>query len=244
MEQGNDAAMPGFSDRETAARYAQGPARQVPGFHDMQRMAALLLAERAGAEAGILVLGAGGGLELRAFADACPGWRFTGVDPSAEMLEEAARAVGPHAPRVTLHHGYIDSAPPGPFDGATCLLTLHFVGREDRARTLAALRGRLRPGAPLVVVHHSFPRDPAGQALWLSRCAAFAVSSGIKREKAEAAVEAIAQRLPVLPPEEDEAMLRDAGFRDVALFYAAFTFRGWVATAPGPEPADNGAPAR
>ena len=37
------------------------------------------------------------------------------------------------------------------------------------------------------------------------------------------------QWLPVLSPEQDEALLRDAGFADVALFYAGFTFRGWVA---------------
>jgi hypothetical protein len=36
---------------------------------------------------------------------------------------------------------------------------------------------------------------------------------------------------PALSPEEDEASLRAAGFSDVRLFYAAFTFRGWVAYA-------------
>ena len=28
--------------------------------------------------------------------------------------------------------------------------------------------------------------------------------------------------------EQDEAILRDAGFTDVTPFYSAFTFRGWV----------------
>ena len=32
-------------------------------------------------------------------------------------------------------------------------------------------------------------------------------------------------------PEQDEAMLREAGFSNVSLFYAAFTWRGWVAYA-------------
>lgn len=39
-------------------------------------------------------------------------------------------------------------------------------------------------------------------------------------------------RLPLLTPDEEEAMLRDAGFEQVELFYAALSFRGWVATAP------------
>ena len=48
---------------------------------------------------------------------------------------------------------------------------------------------------------------------------------------AERAGVAIGERLPTLSPEHDEALLHQAGFTDVSLFYAAFTFRGWVATA-------------
>lgn len=54
-----------FSDPQVVARYVEGPPRAVPGFHDMQRMTRLLLAECAPADARILVLGAGGGLELK-----------------------------------------------------------------------------------------------------------------------------------------------------------------------------------
>ena len=38
------------------------------------------------------------------------------------------------------------------------------------------------------------------------------------------------QRLPLLTPREEEELLRDASFVDVELFYAAFSFRGWVGT--------------
>jgi tRNA (cmo5U34)-methyltransferase len=179
-------------------------------------------------EARVLALGAGGGLGLKAFADLHPGWRFGGVDPSAAMLELAKRMLGPLALRV-LHEGTIDSAPEGPFDGATCLLTLHFVPSEERRRTLAEIRRRLTSGAPFVVAHHSFPRDSEDKAVWLNRFAAFAIASGVPAGKAASAVAAIGDQLPVLSPDQDEALLRDAGFSDVHLFYAGFTFRGWVA---------------
>lgn len=39
------------------------------------------------------------------------------------------------------------------------------------------------------------------------------------------------ERLPVLPPKEDELLLTTAGFRNIQLFYAAFTFKGRVARA-------------
>lgn len=220
--------MSSFDDPETVARYAEGPVRQVPGFHGLQRMAALLIAERVPDDAHVLVVGAGGGLELKAFAEAQPGWRFCGVDPSAEMLGLAGRTLGPLASRVDLHHGYVDSAPAGPFDAATCLLTLHFLSEEERRHTLAEVHRRSRPGAPFVVAHHSFPQQEGEKAKWLARYAAFAVASGISAANAENAIKAIDERLPLLSPEQDEAMLRDAGFDGVTLFYAGFTFRGWV----------------
>ncbi len=37
------------------------------------------------------------------------------------------------------------------------------------------------------------------------------------------------ERLPVLSPEQDVSALHEAGFSQVELFYAAFTFKGWVA---------------
>ncbi len=220
-----------FSDPQAVARYAERPPRLVPGFDGLQRMAEVLLAERAPDDARVLVLGAGGGLELRAFAQARPGWTFDGVDPSAEMLRLAERTLGPLAGRARLHQGYIDDAPDGPFDAATCLLTLHFVVPEARRLTVAAVRRRLKPGAPFVVAHLSVPQGEGERALWLSRYAAFAVASGVAPEHAATAQTAIDAQLTVLTPEQDEALLREAGFADVALFYAGLAFRGWVAYA-------------
>ncbi|WP_328516545.1 class I SAM-dependent methyltransferase [Tardiphaga alba] len=193
-------------------------------------MTMLLLAEQAPDAADILVLGAGGGLELKVFAEAQKDWRLVGVDPSAEMMDLARSTLGPLQSRVELIEGYIDAAPAGPFDGAACLLTLHFLPQDERLRTLREVRRRLRPGAPFVVAHHSFPKGEAGQR-WLSRFAAFAAANGLEADKAAAMPASLAEHLPALSPEEDEALLREAGFSDVALFYAAFAFRGWIAVA-------------
>ncbi|UYZ61432.1 class I SAM-dependent methyltransferase [Hymenobacter weizhouensis] len=194
-------------------------------------MTLLLLAERSPADARVLVLGAGGGLELKAFAEGQPGWQFDGVDPAAEMLRLAKATLGPLASRVRLHEGYIETAPEGPFDAATCLLTLHFLALEERRRTLREVLRRLKPGAPFVVAHHSFPQSEDEREIWLARYAAFAVASGVERAKANSARTAIGAQLPVLSPEQDEKLLREVGFSDVSLFYAGFTFRGWVAYA-------------
>ena len=221
--------MTSFSDPMAVSGYAERTARIVPGLRDLHRMACVLLAECAPSDARILVLGAGGGLELKAFAEMQPGWQFDGVDPSAEMLELARTILGPVASHVHLHEGYIDAAPKGPFDGATCLLTLHFLPPAERLRTLQEMRQRLKPDAPLVVAHHSYPSEDPVRDRWLSRNAAFAAASGVPVRQAKGSIAAIKERLPVLSPAQDVDLLREAGFTDIDLFYCAFTFKGWVA---------------
>lgn len=61
-----------FSDLQAVARYA-APSRIVPGFADLHRMSALLLAERTPPDGWVLVVGAGRGLELKTFAEFQPG---------------------------------------------------------------------------------------------------------------------------------------------------------------------------
>lgn len=215
-------------DAEAAKHYAAAPVRNVPGHAGLLRMTTLLLAEHVPPTGRVLVLGAGGGLELKAFAEAHPGWRFDGVDPSADMLALASTTLGPLAARVQLHRGTIEVAPEGPFDGATCLLTFHFIA--DRLATLRQLRRRLRQGAPLVLAHLSVPRDEPDRARWLLRHAAFGAADGADAATLEAAREALATRLIIHSPEEEEALLREAGFSRVELFYAGFAVRGWVAS--------------
>jgi len=222
-----------FTDPQAVARYAEGPIRQVPGFHALQQMATLLLAESVPATGRVLVLGAGGGLELKVFAEAHPGWQFLGVDPSAEMLSLARAHLGPLAERVQLHEGYLDSAPQEAFDGATSILVMHFLSLEERRTTLRELARRLKPGAPLVLAHHSFPQAEPAKSRWLARYAAFAASSGVDPGNAANAARAISERLALLDPEQEAALLREAGFVDVELFYAGLTFKGWVGRKPG-----------
>ena len=221
--------MSSFSDPKAIANYADNAIRRVPGLNDVHRMSALLLAESTPSDGRILVVGAGGGMELKLFAQSFPGWRFDGVDPSDEMLNLTKTALGPLASRVHLHHGYIEVAPMGPFDAASCLLTLHFTTEAERYRTLCEVRSRLKPGGVFVAMHYSISQHHPERELWLSRCAAFAISSGIDPDQAKIAAAAISKQLPILSPQEDEELMRKAGFSNISVFYVGLAFRGWVA---------------
>ena len=221
--------MSSFSDPKAIAGYAENAIRRVPGLKDIHRMSALLLAERTPANGRVLVVGAGGGMELNYFAQSFPEWKLDGVDPSAAMLDLARLTLGPLDSRVQLHHGYIEVAPKGPFDAASCLLTLHFTTEAERYRTLSEIHARLKPGGALVTVHYSISQNRTERELWLSRCAEFAILSGVDPEQAKATAVTIGEQLPILAPEQDEALMQKAGFSDINTFYVGLGFRGWVA---------------
>lgn len=121
-----------FDDPAAIRDYAQRNIRLVPGLLDLQKMTGLLVAECAPAQANVLVVGAGGGVELKSMAESHPLWQFVGVDPSKPLLVLAQAALGSLAARVRLHHGYTDTAATGPYDAATCLLTFKVNVRAAR----------------------------------------------------------------------------------------------------------------
>ena len=218
-----------FSDRALVARYTDGPPRSVPGLAAMHRVAEQLLGESVPDDGRVLVVGAGGGMELAHFAAHNSGWTFDGVDPSPAMLDIARQTMGPLVQQTTLHLGYAADAPAGPFDAATCLLTLHFVEREERLRILQEIHRRLRPGAPLLTFHYS-AADGDERLAWLRRAARFAGGRDLDQAEVEQRAAGLA-KLPILTPEQDEDLLREAGFDRIETYFAALAFRGWLAYA-------------
>lgn len=218
-----------FLNPAAVSDYVLETPRKVPGLADLHKMATLLLAEQAPGAADVLVVGAGGGLEIRAMAGMRPDWRFTGVDPSPAMLDIARQTTSLCADRTQLIPGTAIDAPAGPFDGAVCLLTLHFLEWHERLETLQEIRRRLKPGGVFAAAHHT---EIDGQAhLWLARSATFAAGPTSAPGQAVASAKAMVERLPLLSQDREEACFREAGFQQPSLFYAALSFRGWVMTA-------------
>jgi tRNA (cmo5U34)-methyltransferase len=215
------------SDLETRGRF-------VPGYAVMLQMAAQLTEERIGLQGTVLILGAGGGLEIEAFSARAPAWTFLAVDPDRTMLEaarERARICGT-AERVTWIDGYIFDAPATLCDAAVCLLTLHFVpGEEAKLDTLKALRARLKPDAPLVLVDLCMDKRARDYDLRLSRYERFAIDSGAEPNQAASTRERVRNVIDTLSPSVEENLVRKAGFEAVDLFYAGLSWRGWLAYA-------------
>ncbi|MEL6666374.1 MAG: class I SAM-dependent methyltransferase [Pseudomonadota bacterium] len=220
-----------FDDPNHAKDYAKGPASFVPGFEALHQMAAVLIREYSAPSPSVFVHGAGGGLEIEAFARENPNWSFLGVDPALPMLNAAKARLSDFGDRIDYHHGVAEDSPHGPFDAATSFLTLHFLDADARRSAVSAIVERLKPGAPFITVHCSFPQSLDARELWLTRHREFVIASGVAPELAEAARKANSENLELYDPEMDAEILQDAGLSEVTPFYSAFTWRGWFGRA-------------
>ena len=223
-----------FDKPERVARYVeQGPPAFAPGHAGMLQMTGVLLAERMPRDGQVLVIGAGGGLEIRWLAGWAPGWRFVGVDPAPAMLDLARATAGPVAgERLSLIEGVAADAPPGPFDAATCILVLGLVA-DDGAKllTLSEVRKRLRPNAPFILVDQCFDRTAPDFALRLDRYAAYALASGVEPDVVARAKRGVEALTSMASASRNEQLLAESGFHDAEAFYVGMAWRGWVSYA-------------
>lgn len=213
--------------------YERGPRWFVPGYDASHVMAAVLLHDRIGEQGDILVVGAGGGVELSVFARECPGWKFTAVDPSAEMLRQAKAkldSVGA-ANRVTWVQGEVEKSLKGPFDAATSFLALNFVDVDRRLAILRDIHARLKKDAPFLIIDGCSDKNSPRYDDDLRVYAAFARRNGAPADLVQRAVEMQRDNLHGVLPEREVALLSEAGFIDARLFYAGLSVFGWIARA-------------
>jgi tRNA (cmo5U34)-methyltransferase len=213
--------------------YERGPRWFVPGYDASHAMAAVLLHDRIGEQGHILVVGAGGGVELSVFARECPGWKFTAVDPSAEMLRQARvrlESVGA-ADRVTWVEGEVEEAPKGPFDAATSFLALNFVDVDRRLAILRDIHACLKQGGPFLIIDGCSDKYSPRFDDDLRVYAEFARRNGAPEDLVQRAVEMQRNSLHGVLPECEVALLSEAGFVDTRLFYAGLSVFGWIARA-------------
>lgn len=222
-----------FDDNpDLVARYDEGPSRFVPGYAASHITAATILADRVGESANILVVGAGGGVEIAAFHRLCATWRYVGIDPSAAMNDLARRRFDRDCPEVSaeLLLGTVDEAPAGPFDAATAFLCLMFAP-DDGARLaqLRAIHARLKPGTPFLMMHAASTPETIERDF--ERFALHARMQGADEETIDMAIAFNRTHVHIVSPEREEELLAEAGFKLDGLFHSGLWIRGWEASA-------------
>lgn len=217
---------------EHVAHYLEGPPMFIPGYHASHAMAAAVLTQRLGADPHLLIVGAGGGVEVERFAEQLQGSRFTAIDPAESMIDlgrVTTQKVTP-AERIDWHICDATGAPDGPYDAATAFLCLMFVPDDgSRLKQLRAIHRRLKPGAPFLMMHAA--TTDATRDRDYERFAGHARLRGADEEWIGYALEMNRNQTHILSDERERELLITAGFRVDGLFFKGLWIHGWEATA-------------
>lgn len=220
-------------DADRAGEYERQSRIGLAGYEACHELAACLLAAVLGdGPRHLLVVGAGGtGQEVQAIARLQPEWRFTAVDPSPAMLEQAMsqlQALG-LGHRTAAVPGYVrDIAAGAQFDAATVIGVLHHVpGTEAKMALLREVAACLPAGAPLILAGnaHAYASRPLLLKAWAQRWRMF----GAGPEEVQAKLGKI---LHGADPPASEAhalrMLDEAGFARAERFFSSLFWTAWI----------------
>lgn len=219
-------------DRERASSYDKRFAKLAVLRDALHFLIRLVLSELP-ADARILCVGAGTGLELIYLAQTFPQWQFTAVEPSAAMLDicrQRAEDCG-IASRCTFHEGYLDSLPASDsFDAATCLLVSHFfMQQEDRRNLFSQIASRLCPKGYLVSADLVSDMSTSAYQSLLEVWLRMLRYSEVPAEEIEKLLASYGRDVAVLPPFEVESIIASSGFDTPVLFLQTLFIHAWYA---------------
>ncbi|WP_054179532.1 class I SAM-dependent methyltransferase [Trabulsiella odontotermitis] len=183
-------------------------------------------------DAHILCVGVGTGTEIIYLASMNPDWRFTGIDPSPDMLEVCAskleQAEIKH--RCTLIEGYLENVPDTKvYDAIICLLVTHFIQLNDRGGIYHQMAARLRTPGRLVVAEIAGNIDADNFDEQLANWAIMQAISNPNMPTLDDLRNLLKKRLLLLPPEKTEKLIINAGFLPPYHFFQSLLIHAWVA---------------
>jgi tRNA (cmo5U34)-methyltransferase len=208
-------------------------ARSIPDLATMRDLVFEIGSKFAQPSTDIVDLGCSRGAAMARFLELLgPSNRFVGVDTSAPMLaacrerfaDEIARG------RVEIRQDDLRTTyPPVRASLTLSVLTLQFVPQAHRARVLADAWRSTVPGGALILVEKLRGRDREIDDMLVDIYHSTKRSMGYSQEEIDRKRLSLQGVLVPNSGEENEQLLRDAGFTLVECFWRYLCFGGWIA---------------
>jgi tRNA (cmo5U34)-methyltransferase len=221
-----------FFDEKAAAGYDERNAKSAPIMENLHFLLRLVLRDLP-ANASILCVGVGTGADILGLAQAFPGRHFTGVEPSAPMLDVCRKRLEASGlkDRTELFRGYLsDYQSDKKFDAVLCLLVAHFLRDEGQRQALFdQMAAKLKPTGYLVNAEISFDQSRADYPEILEKWLALHKHAGATDESLSMMPKIMRETLAVIAPEKTETMMRKCGFSQPMQFFQSLLIRAWYA---------------
>lgn len=218
-------------DKNLSAEYEKGIRRTLPSYDAMLRLTTAFMQMHLPQKASLLSIGVGSGNELIHLANANNQWHFTALDPSQAMLDITSQKLNTASldKRVILKEGTIlNTTMAKHFDGATCLLVLHFIKPEEQLVTLQKIAACLTKGAPFVLAckcgQQGTEQTEEQFALWR---AYWQQNTRLTYEQIND-METSIRALHFLSETDVIHLLEEAGFTRISRFFSTTLFSGWT----------------
>ncbi len=209
-------------ENERATGYHQFVETWIPNYHYfLDRLPRLLSGSK-----DILIVGCGTGNEIERFIQAPGLWKITGVDPSPEMLKQAA-AKFQNQDHVTLIEGLVSNLDAEKkYDAATLLLVLHFMSDDgNKLNLLQDIAQRLTSGATFVMLDITGNNEQISQNLKVLK---LLLPDGLEEEQVNKRLNRITHELFPVSEERLAALCEEAGFEPPLRFFQSSIYMGWL----------------
>jgi tRNA (cmo5U34)-methyltransferase len=232
---GHRAAHDFVFDDKVASVFDDMIERSVPFYAEVQRMAVELAGRFLIDGATVYDIGCSSGTTLSSIAEAVPPdrkIRLVGIEPSAGMREHAAKKL---APAQHLHSVEFWSRPVEEYESLpdaqviTMLYTLQFLRPVLRPRVMRTLYHSLRPGGCLIFAEKVLGSDPGLRRVFIDLYHKYKSRNGYSDTEISHKREALENVLIPFTDEENQAMLREAGFTQRERLFQWYTFAAYIA---------------
>ncbi|MFY8274887.1 class I SAM-dependent methyltransferase [Pseudoalteromonas sp. SSDWG2] len=217
--------MPTFTGDE-AIHYDSRIQRLVPGYELLHQLTRAQCQVQLKADAKVLVVGAGTGKEVLELAKENPQMQFVAQDISRDMLDIAQQRfneAGVHS-RVKCHLGSLEGLE-GAFDGAICLLVMHFIADDGgKAQLLKHIRAHLHNNAWLWIADLMKPETQFERDAQFVVCQQLGLTDiGVERTR-----QSFATSFFALDRMRFAQLLDDSGFSVAHCYFKALSFAGYA----------------